>query len=69
MTEVLRERSTHIQLGDLQLLAQFMLRANNVELGDDPRSEIEVARQEGYLTIEVELCEELGLPPIEQPAV
>lgn len=44
---------------ELQLLARQMLRARNIELGDDPRTEIEVARELGILILEAELAENI----------
>ena len=46
-----------LERSELQSLAQTLLRSNNIELGDDPRTEIEVAQALGYLTIENELLE------------
>ena len=47
-----------LERSELQSLAQMLLRSNNVELGDDPQNEIEVARALGYLTVQPELIEE-----------
>ena len=41
----------YLERSDLQILAQALLRSNNIELGDDPRDEIEVAKALGYLSI------------------
>ena len=49
-----------LQRSELQTLAQTLLRSNNVELGDDPRTEIEVAKALGYLTVDNEINEEQG---------
>jgi hypothetical protein len=45
----------YLERGELQALAQSLLRSNNIELGDDPRDEITVAQELGYLTIQNEL--------------
>lgn len=50
-----------IQRGEYTQLAQHILRANRVELGDDPRDVIQVAHDIGKLTLDAELKAELGI--------
>jgi hypothetical protein len=55
--------------GELQLLAQNILQARNYELGDDPRTEIEVAQALGFLTIDDETRRAAGLPEFQTTEV
>lgn len=50
--------------GEVQILAQTLLRSNSIELADDPRDEISVALALGYLTLSDELRLQIGLPRI-----
>lgn len=54
-----------IELGEYTLVAQRILRARNIELGDDPRTEIQVAVSLGHLTLDEELAAKLN---VELPA-
>lgn len=53
---------SNIAYGELQLLARHLLRSNNYELFDDPRSEIEVAMALGLLSLGPELAQAARLP-------
>jgi hypothetical protein len=50
---------------ELQPLAQALLRSHGVELFDDPRTEVEVAVQLGFLSLNDELGRTLTLGPSE----
>lgn len=54
MAHAIEETVVSLQPRELQPLARAILRARNVELFDDPRSEVEVAIALGYLTLEAD---------------
>lgn len=54
-----------IEIGEYTLIAQRILHARNIELGDDPRTEIQVAVSLGHLTLDEELAAKLN---VELPA-
>lgn len=54
MHHITEELTGSLHARELQPLAQALLRAHGVELFDDPRSEVEVAIDLGYLSLQNE---------------
>jgi hypothetical protein len=61
MSQLSEELPASLQLRELQPLAQALLRSHGVELFDDPRTEVEVAIDLGYLSLHNESGQRLIL--------